>query len=105
MIAVSDVTFGDEVLSSKLPVIVVFGASWCAPCRALKPEAEKLAAEFGEKVKVVSADIEEAMKAAQANGVRGVPTLVAFARGEVVSMAGGGVSPARLREFVSRQAA
>lgn len=105
MIAVTDTTFEDEVLASELPVVVLFGASWCQPCKALKPLLEELAGVHADKVKVVSADVDQAARASQANGVRGVPTLIAFRRGEAVAMAGGGIQPSRLRGFVESQAA
>lgn len=105
MIAVTDTTFEDEVLASELPVVVLFGASWCQPCKALKPVLEELAGVHAAKVKVVSADVEQAAKASQANSIRNVPTLVAFRQGHVVAMAGGGVPPSRLRSFIEQQAA
>jgi len=104
MIAVTDATFEDEVVRAELPVVVLFGASWCQPCRALKPLLGELAGVHAGRVKVVSADVEQAARAAQANSVRGVPALVAFRGGEAVAMAAGGIPPARLRAFVEQQA-
>ena len=38
--------FEREVLEAKQPVLVDFGADWCAPCRAIGPVVDELAAEF-----------------------------------------------------------
>ena len=50
--AVSEATFGQEVLSSNEPVLVDFWAEWCGPCRAIAPVLDELSSELEGKVKM-----------------------------------------------------
>jgi|LSQX01.1.fsa_nt_gb thioredoxin 1 len=50
---VIDVGKGDtfeSVVSSSDIVVVVFGASWCAPCHSLRPDLEQIAADYSSVV-------------------------------------------------------
>ena len=46
-LALSEASFRGAVLESERPVLVDFWADWCAPCRAVAPVLERLAAEGG----------------------------------------------------------
>ena len=94
LIELSDATFEDEVVKQSGPVVVDFGAEWCHPCKQLDPIVEKLAEEWGSKVKVVKLDIDHNTETTMKYGVMGVPTLLLFVDGEPVE---------RLTGFVPRQ--
>lgn len=66
----------DEEISSSLPVVVDFWATWCGPCRMVAPALESLARRFAGSVKLVRVDIDQAAPLAQRFGVQGVPSLV-----------------------------
>jgi thioredoxin 1 len=87
--SVVDETFRNEVMASKIPVIVKFEASWCAPCRAMTPILDELAVEFEGRVKILSADVEACSSFAQAYGVRQLPTLLAFEKGQPAAVRAG----------------
>lgn len=60
------------------PLIVDFSATWCPPCRQLKPIFEKLADEFKGRIDFVTIDVDENPEIAQAYGVQSIPMMVFF---------------------------
>lgn len=70
------------VASGATPVLVEFGAPWCAPCLAMSPALNDLAREFAGVVHVGRVNVEEdpgALLAAR-HEVHSIPTLVLFGR-------------------------
>ena len=83
LIHVTDANFQQEVLDSALPVVVDFSATWCGPCKQLKPIVEELAAQYAGKVKIAHVDVDEARQAAMKYGVMSVPTVLYIKGGQV----------------------
>ena len=81
---VTDQTFEAEVLKSDKPAIIDFWAEWCGPCRAIAPIIKDLAAEYGDRVKVVKMDIDANPSTPGQFSVRSIPTVLAFKDGQVV---------------------
>ena len=82
--AVTDETFDTDVLSSTVPVLVDFTATWCGPCRALAPILQRIAEEGRGRLKVVTVDADDAPEIPVRFGVRGYPTIIAFVGGREV---------------------
>ena len=80
----SESNFGNDVLSSDLPVFVDFWAEWCGPCRAIGPVLESLADDFDGKVKVVKINVDENGKLATEYDVSAIPSLIIFKGGKEV---------------------
>jgi thioredoxin 1 len=83
-IAVTDNDFSQEVLNSDKPVLVDFWAAWCAPCRALGPVLESLAEDYGDRAKVAKLDVDANQQVAMKYGIRSIPTVILFDKGEIV---------------------
>lgn len=71
-----DDTFDEEVLRSKLPVVVDAWGPGCAPCKQLEPTIVDLARRYRGRVKVAELNIAAAPLAARKLGVRSTPTVV-----------------------------
>ena len=81
--AIQEITsadFEEVVLKSEKPVLVDFNATWCGPCRMLKPVLEQVAAERAD-VTVVGVDIDENDELAEEYEVYSIPCLVLFKDG------------------------
>ena len=79
VIPVGLANFTAEVLKAKEPVLVDFWASYCAPCRNLKPILVEVASEG---VKVVTVDITEETELTAHFKIESLPTLVVFKDGK-----------------------
>ena len=82
VVELNDANFEAEVTKSDQPVLVDFSATWCGPCKILTPIVEKLADESAGKFKVGKVDIDESPNITAKFGVRGVPTVIVFKKGE-----------------------
>ncbi|AWT47812.1 thioredoxin [Streptomyces actuosus] len=95
---VTDADFAAEVLGSERPVLVEFTADWCGPCRQLAPVLSSIAAEEGERLRIVQLDVDRNPGTALAYNVLSMPTLMVFRGGEPVKSMVGARPKRRLLE-------
>ena len=81
----TDTNFKSEVLQSGQPVLVDFWAEWCGPCRMLAPVIDKVANANAGRLVVGKMNVDENQETPQQDGIQGIPTLLLFKNGEVVS--------------------
>ena len=99
-ISVTDDSFENDVLKSDKPVVVDFWAEWCGPCKQIAPALEEMANEMSDKVVVAKVNIDENPATPGKYGIRGIPTLLLFKDGEIVSQKVGAVPKSQLVEWV-----
>lgn len=83
-VVLTDQTFERVVGQSSKPVLVDFWAPWCGPCRMVAPTVEQLAGEFAGRAVVAKLNVDENPQVSQRFGIRSIPALVIFQRGQVV---------------------
>ena len=90
--SVTNSNFKQEVLQSKIPVLVNFCAPWCSPCRRLAPVIDEVAEQYKGLVLVVKLNVDENLSVASQYNIRSIPTLMLFKRGQRVDMVVGAVT-------------
>jgi thioredoxin 1 len=97
--SVSEATFDEEVLRSRIPVLVDFYADWCGPCRQLAPVLGEMAREI-DTAKIVKVNVDESPNLADRYRIDVVPTLIVFRDGQVVAKQTGSVGKDRLKAML-----
>ena len=100
-ITVTNDNFEEKVLSSELPVLVDFWASWCGPCRMLAPVIAQIAEEQEGKIKVGKIDVDEQPELAIRYGIASIPTLKVFKNGEVTNTSVGVIPKPMIEQLLA----
>lgn len=95
-----DLKFDDIINGEKL-TIIDFSATWCGPCRMLKPILERVANSLSD-VNFYNIDIDDNEDIAKRYRIFSVPTLVAFRKGKKIDSLVGLNSADTIIEFVKR---
>ncbi|HSC79207.1 MAG TPA: thioredoxin TrxA [Chitinolyticbacter sp.] len=100
IVYVTDASFEDQVLKAAGPVLVDYWAEWCGPCKMIAPILDEVAGEYAGRLTVAKLNIDENQATPPKFGIRGIPTLMLFAGGEVKATKVGALSKSQLTAFL-----
>ncbi|CAI9682576.1 thioredoxin [Elizabethkingia anophelis] len=74
----------NELIQSERPVLIDFFATWCQPCKVMSSVLNTVKRNVEEEARIVKIDIDQYQAIATEYGVRSVPTLLIFKKGELL---------------------
>jgi thioredoxin 1 len=102
VLVIGDSEFETEVMNATQPVLVYFWASWCGPCRLMAPVMETIAANYGDRLKVVKMEVDPNPESVKQCKVEGVPAFRLIQNGEIKQSAEGAMNKQKIEELLSK---
>jgi thioredoxin 1 len=90
-----------EKIKNGEKVIVDFHATWCGPCKMMKPTFEKLTNENTTEVGMYTMDVDQNRELSVELGIRSVPTIKVFNGGGVVDTKVGVLREGQIKDLVT----
>lgn len=94
----------EELIKGDKPVLVDFFATWCGPCKAMHPILEELKKNMGDKIHIVTVDIdgEANRQFVMSHQIQSVPTLMIFKKGEMLWRQSGVMQSVQLKNLLEK---
>jgi thioredoxin 1 len=99
-VPIDDASFETAVLQADKPVLVEFFEDWCGPCKQMDRALEQISEELADDLIVAKLDTGESVASPTRYGVLGIPTLMLFRGGQMVSMKVGPMPKFKILEWL-----
>lgn len=100
MTDITDSNFSEEVLHSKIPILVDCYTQWCGPCKAMKPLLSQIEKENDGAVRIGYLDMENNPELSEKLKIMSVPTVLIFLDGLEVAKIVGVCSKSRYQDVI-----
>ena len=88
-IQVDAIAFDRHLARNDVPLVVDLWAPWCGPCHAMAPAFERAAKDLEPDYRLLKVNTEEAPDLAARYGIRSIPMLMLFDRGQLAAQSAG----------------
>ena len=90
----------NNIINENTPVLVDFYADWCQPCKLVAPILKEVKVQMGNQVRIIKINVDKNQQLASKYGIRSIPTLILFKKGQIKYSQAGVVSVEEIKQIV-----
>lgn len=91
-----------QFFESNTTMFVHFSATWCSPCKKVRPEFELLSNDYNGRVNFYEMDVDNCQETAEQFGIRLMPTLMFFKAGNMTAKIAGSIRGADMKSLIDK---